>query len=99
MGVIFLQLLNRSITAGWLILAVLCVRLLFRKMPKWVNCLLWGVVAVRLIFPFSIESALSLQPSAEPIRSNTVISGEILPYVPSLDSDLLVVENTVNETV
>ena len=41
MGDIFLELLNRSITAGWLILAILCIRLLFRKIPKWVNCLLW----------------------------------------------------------
>jgi hypothetical protein len=48
MGDIFLKLLNMSITAGWLILAVLCIRLLFRKIPKWVNCLLWGVVAIRL---------------------------------------------------
>lgn len=51
---------------------------------------------MRLIFPFSIESALSLQPSAEPIQSSTVVSGEILPYVPSVDSDLSVVENTIN---
>ena len=96
MGELFLQLLNRSITAGWLILAVLCVRLLFRKMPKWVNCLLWGAVALRLIVPFSVESALSLQPSAQPIRSSTVVGGERLSYVPSLDSGLSVVENTVN---
>ena len=96
MGEFFLQLLNRSITAGWLILAVLCVRLLFRKMPKWVNCLLWGAVALRLIVPFSVESALSLQPSAQPIRSSTVVGGERLSYVPSLDSGLSVVENTVN---
>lgn len=96
MGEIFLKLLNMSITAGWLILAVLCVRLLFRKMPKWVNCLLWGVVAVRLVIPFSVESALSLQPSAEPIQSSAVVSGEIMPYVPSVDSNLSVVENIVN---
>lgn len=96
MGGIFLKLFNMSITASWLILVVLCVRLLFREMPKWVNCLLWGVVAVRLVFPFSIESAWSLQPSAEPIRSSTVVRGEVLPYVPSIDSDLSVVENTVN---
>ena len=96
MGEIFLRLLNMSITASWLILAVLCVRFLFRKMPKWVNCLLWGMVAMRLIFPFSIESSLSLQPSAEPIQLSTVVSGEILSYVPSVDSNFSVVENTVN---
>lgn len=96
MGDVFLKLLNMSITAGWLILAVLCVRLLFRKIPKWVNCVLWGVGAIRLIFPFSIESEFSLQPSAEPIKSTTMIEGELLPYVPSVDSNLAIVENTVN---
>ena len=50
MGDIFLKLLNMSITASWLILVVLCIRLLFRKIPKWITCLLWGVVAIRLIF-------------------------------------------------
>lgn len=96
MGDIFLKLLNMSITAGWLILVVLCVRLLFRRMPKWINCLLWGVVAVRLLIPFSIESVYSLQPSAEPIKTNTVVEGDIVPYVPSIDSNFAIVENTVN---
>ena len=96
MGEIFLKLLNLSITASWLILAVLCIRLLFRKIPKWITCLLWGVVAIRLIFPFSIESAFSLQLSAEPIRTSTMVEGELIPYVPSVDSNIGVVENTVN---
>ena len=96
MGNIFFKLLNNSITAGWLILVVLCIRFLFRKMPKWVGCLLWGVVAIRLILPFSIESMFSLQPSAEPIKSSTTVEGEILPYVPSVDSDLAFVERLVN---
>lgn len=96
MGEIFLKLLNLSITASWLILAVLCIRLLFRKIPKWITCLLWGVVVIRLIFPFSIESAFSLQPSAEPIRTSTMVEGELIPYVPFVDSNIGVVENTVN---
>lgn len=96
MGEIFLKLLNLSITASWLILAVLGIRLLFRKIPKWITCLLWGVVAIRLIFPFSIESAFSLQPSAEPIRTSTMVEGELIPYVPFVDSNIGVVENTVN---
>ena len=96
MGEIFLKLLNLSITASWLILAVLCIRLIFRKIPKWITCLLWGVVAIRLIFPFSIESGFSLQPSAEPIRTSTMVEGELIPYVPSVDSNIGVVENTVN---
>lgn len=96
MGEVFLKLLNMSITAGWLIVAILCVRLLFRKMPKWINCLLWGVVAIRLIIPFSIESALSLQPSAELIHVNTVEGGNTLPYVPAVDSNFDIVKNTFN---
>ena len=96
MGDVFLKLLNMSITASWLILAVLGIRLLFRKIPKWITCLLWGVVAIRLIFPFSIESAFSLQPSAEPIRTSTMVEGELIPYVPFVDSNIGVVENTVN---
>ncbi len=96
MGDIFLKLLNMSITAGWLILAVLCIRLLFRKIPKWVNCLLWGVVAIRLICPFSIESQFSILPSTEPIKSSTVVEGEMQNYIPSIDSRLTIVENTIN---
>ena len=96
MGEIFLKLLNMSITASWIILAVLGIRLLFRRIPKWITCLLWGVVAIRLIFPFSIESTFSLQPSAEPIRTSTMVEGELIPYVPSVDSNIGVVENTVN---
>lgn len=96
MGDVFLKFLNMSITAGWLILAVLCVRILFRKMPKWVNCLLWGVVAVRLLIPFSIESIFSLQPSAEPIKTQTIVEGERLTYVPSIESNFTIVEDTVN---
>ena len=96
MGDIFLKLLNMSITASWQILAVLGIRLLFRKIPKWITCLLWGVVAIRLIFPLSIESAFSLQLSAEPIRTSTMVEGELIPYVPSVDSNIGVVENTVN---
>lgn len=63
---------------------------------KWITCLLWGVVAIRLIFPFSIESVFSLQPSAEPIRTSTMVEGELIPYVPSVDSNIGVVENTIN---
>ncbi len=96
MGDIFLKLLNMSITAGWLILAVLCIRLIFKKIPKWVSCLLWGLVAIRLICPFSIESRFSILPSAEPIRSSTVVEGEVQNYIPSIDSHLTIVENTIN---
>ena len=93
---IFLKLLNMSITAGWLILAVLCIRLIFRKIPKWMICLLWGAVAFRLICPFSMESRFSILPSTEPIKSSTVVGGEVQNYIPSIDSHLTIVENTIN---
>ena len=60
---VFLKLVNLSISASWLILAVLVLRIVLKKAPKWVMPLLWGVVALRLVCLFSIESALSLIPS------------------------------------
>ena len=65
----FLQLLNMSITAGWIVLAVLILRLCLKKAPRWITCLLWGLVALRLILPFNIESPFSLIPSAETVVS------------------------------
>lgn len=68
MNDLFLKIINMSISASWLVLAVLLLRFVLKKAPKWVNVLLWGIVAVRLAFPFSIESALSLIPSARQFR-------------------------------
>ena len=65
MEALFLKLVNLSITAGWLVLAVLVLRLVFHKAPRWIFCLLWGMVALRLVCPISIDSALSLIPSAQ----------------------------------
>ncbi len=69
---VFLKLVNLSISASWLILAVLVLQVVLKKAPKWVMPLLWGVVALRLVCLFSIESALSLIPSAETIPSEIV---------------------------
>lgn len=65
---IFLKILNMGITASWLILAVVLLRFLLKKAPKWLSCALWAAVAIRLICPVSFESALSLVPSAETVR-------------------------------
>jgi len=65
MSGLFLKVFNRSVSAGWFILAVVLVRFIFKKAPKWFNCLLWALVAVRLICPFSIESSFSLLPDEE----------------------------------
>jgi len=71
---IFLHLLNLSITAGYIILAVILLRFLLFKAPKWINCILWAVVGLRLALPFSIESIFSLIPSAEPIPADIMLS-------------------------
>lgn len=72
METLFLKLVNLSLSAGWLVLAVLVLRLVFRRAPRWIFCLLWGLVALRLACPFSIESALSLLPSAQVVPTETV---------------------------
>lgn len=59
---VFQRILSMSLSASWLILAILGLRLLLQKMPKWGNVLLWGLAALRLLLPFSIESRLSLIP-------------------------------------
>lgn len=73
MEALFLKLVNLGITAGWLILAVLVARQIFRKAPKWTFCVLWGFVALRLICPVSFESALSLIPSATTIDTTAYV--------------------------
>ncbi len=88
MNELFLKILNMSISAGWVVLAVIVLRFVLKKAPKWVNVLLWGMVAVRLICPVSLESVFSLIPSAETIPEE-VISGpsfEIQTGVPAVDT-------------
>lgn len=91
MEAVFLKLLNMSITAGWLILAVVALRVALKRAPKWIICFLWGMVAVRLICPVSLESIFSLVPSRETIRHETVLSES-----PSIDSGIRLVDNVVN---
>ena len=67
MSAVFLKVLNMSITASWLIIAVVLARVMLKKAPRWLSCLLWGLVAIRLLYPFSFESSLSLIPSSETI--------------------------------
>lgn len=68
----FLGMLNQSLAASWLVLAVLVVRFLLKKAPKWVPVLLWGLVAIRLLSPFTIESSASLLPDPAPITETVV---------------------------
>lgn len=85
---LFLSVVNLSLTAGWLVLAVLVLRLLLRRAPKWSFCLLWALVALRLVCPFSFESALSLVPSAQPLPQDILYTAapEIQSGIPSLNS-------------
>ena len=70
----FLKLLNMGLTASWLVLAVLLLRILLKKAPKWTHCLLWAIVAVRLVLPVTFESSLSLVPSGEVIPADIVVT-------------------------
>ena len=92
MNELFLKIINMSISSSWLVMAVLILRLVLKKAPKWINVLLWGIVAVRLICPFSFESALSLIPSAETFPEKA-ISG------PSFDvqTGITPVDNRIND--
>jgi len=88
---LFLKFLNMSITAGWFVLAVIGARFLLKKAPRWISVALWSLVAVRLIFPFSFESLLSLVPDSEPIPPDILISSS-----PALDSGIPAVNQVVN---
>lgn len=91
MGDLFLKLLNMSIAASWLILAVVLLRLLLKKAPKWIVILLWGIVALRLVVPFSFESALSLIPSVETFNAHN-----IQYETPAIHSGIPAVNNAIN---
>ena len=95
MAAVFLKLLNLSISASWLVLAVLVLRLVSKRSPKWMNVLLWGIVALRLMLPFSIESALSLIPSAETVSPAVV---QFAP-APTITSGVSVIDNAVNPSL
>lgn len=95
MAAVFLKLLNLSISASWLVLAVLVLRLISKRSPKWMNVLLWGIVALRLTLPFSIESALSLIPSAETVSPAAV---QFAP-APTITSGVSVIDNAVNPSL
>jgi len=73
---LFYTILNMSISASVLVLVVLLLRLLFRKAPKWVAVLLWGLVAVRLLCPFALETPFSLMPKTEWITEDTSYNNE-----------------------
>ena len=94
MSELFLHLINISITAGWIILAVILLRLLLKKAPKWTVCLLWALVGLRLLLPFSIESKISLVPSTQTIPQSSILS-----TAPVIDSGIPAVDEAVNPVI
>ena len=94
MNELFLKIINMSISASWLVLAVLILRFVLKKAPKWINVLLWGIVAIRLICPFSFESTLSLIPSAETIPLNIGMD-----TTPTINSGISAINNAVNPII
>ena len=88
---LFLRLFNISVTAGWIVVAVMAVRLLFRRMPRWGYCLLWGIAGVRLLLPITLESPLSLLPSPELIPQNITALD-----APAINSGIPAINRVIN---
>lgn len=91
MEAVFLKLLNMSITASWLVFAVFLLRIIFQKAPKSVSMLLWALVGVRLVCPFSLKSILSVIPNPEPLPSEILTAER-----PVIQSGIPAVNETMN---
>lgn len=99
MDEVFIKIFNMSLVSLWLILAVIILRLFLKKSPKWIRFVLWAMVAVRLIVPFSFESGFSLVPNAQALNessysSTSYISSDIGDVMENLSADS--VEQTEN---
>ncbi len=91
---LFLKVLNMSISASWLVLAVLFLRFLLKRAPRGIPVLLWGIVALRLMAPFSIESDFSLVPSVQ-----TVSPEIMMDWTPQIDTGVPVLNAAVNPVI
>ncbi|MBQ3231154.1 MAG: hypothetical protein IJB49_09095, partial [Clostridia bacterium] len=91
MSELFIKLFNMSITAGWIVVAVLLLRLLFKKAPKAFSVLLWAFVGIRLLFPFSFESIFSIIPSSQTLPDEIIYSD-----APTIDSGIPIINSAVN---
>ena len=94
MDEVMIKLFNMSLTAVWLILAVIVLRLILKKAPKYINLIMWGLVGLRLVCPFTFESVLSLIPSAETIPSDVAFVSS-----PSVDTGIDAVNEIINPAV
>lgn len=96
MSSLFIHLFNLSVSATWLIAAVIIIRLVLKKLaPRWTVCLLWAVVGLRLIIPFSIESDISLMPSVQTLNPDAIHVSEIV----SEENDSFSETETVSEPI
>lgn len=91
MNGLFIEVLNNGLIASILIFAVIIARFAMKKAPKWMTCALWGFVAIKLIFPFHIESVLSLIPSATPIPSDIEYQ-----TIPKIESGIPAINEVIN---
>lgn len=91
MADVFIKTLNMGIAASWLILAVVVLRILLKRAPKRFRLLLWAVVGLRLVLPVSIESALSLVPSAQ-----TLPEGVMYAAAPELNTGIAALNDAIN---
>lgn len=102
---LFLKIVNMSITASILVGLVLILRLIFQKAPKWVNVLLWGLVAIRLVLPFGIESSFSLIPKTDwivqesEVHFDTVAGNTPAVEVSDPGKDVIVAYTPVNPEI
>ena len=94
MDSLFINLLNMSITASWLVLAVVVLRFLLKKAPKWINTVLWAFVGFRLVCPFSFESIFSIIPSTRTIPQDIIYSSS-----PAIHSGIPALNNTINPII
>ena len=94
MEALFLKIFNMSVAAGWMVLAVVFLRIVFKKAPRSLFCLLWGLVAIRLVCPFSFESVLSLVPSAEILAEK-----ELYVAAPQINTGIPTVNSAINPII
>lgn len=94
MNILFLKILNMSIAASWLILALVLLRPLLKRAPKWLTCLLWSLAGFRLLFPFSIKSVLSLIPSAQTVKPDILFDP-----IPQIHSGIPAFNQWVNPVI
>lgn len=97
METVFLNILNMSFVASFVILAIILARLLFRKLPKIISYGLWSVVAFRLVIPFSFESIMSFFPKA--LNTNPIPNDISQQGTPQVNSEIVSIDNLVNQSL